>query len=324
MVQFLKKIWIPLGAFLLGAILIWFFQNKSSSSEQKCSGDYPFISSEIDCETIDDVASQVDELHSNISEIINEEKERKNIIRASVFYRDLKSRRWFGINDLEKYYPASLLKLPMALTYFKIAELQPDILAQKLQIPIEGEIADNSDQYYKPENPLVPGNTYSIHEMIEHMLIYSDNAPFSVLNDSAKVFGNRVFADLGVYSEAGNQGEETWNFSPRVFANVFRMLYNASYVNVKYSNEILDLLSRSSFKKGIVAGVPSEVKVAHKFGEATAMKSETEVNSLILNDCGIVYKPEKPYIICVMTEGNDFSKMEKVIEKISKSAYGAF
>ena len=296
-----------------------FLKQKNS---QECSKNYPFVYSGIDCEKVDEVANQVDDLKENVNKIIDNEKKEGNIIRASVFYRNMNSKRWFGINDLEEYYPASLIKLPVAIAYFKVAELQPDIFNEKLQIPTEGEDPENNDQYYKPQNPLVPGNTYSIKEMVDHMLIYSDNAPYSILFDTIKTINNQVFSDLGVYVPSAEKGGD-WSVTSRNFAYIFRTLYNASYLNIKYANEVLDLLSRSQFKQGIVSGIPGDVKVAHKFGEATAMNNETEIHSRILNDCGIVYKPENPYILCVMTEGQDFAKQEKVIQKISKEAYNA-
>jgi len=61
----------------------------------------------------------------------------KNIIRASVFYRDLTTRRWFGIDDTANFYGASLLKLPLSIIYYKFAEVAPDILLQKFSLPEE-------------------------------------------------------------------------------------------------------------------------------------------------------------------------------------------
>ena len=78
--------------------------------------------------------------------------------------------------------------------------------------------------------------------------------------------------------------------------------------------KVLDLLSQSTFIQGIVAGVPEGVKVAHKFGEAEGVDKEGKVVTHILNDCGIVYKPESPYILCIMIEGEDYSQMEKVFK----------
>lgn len=307
------------GAFFVGGFLVWAFFYFSQPVKQGCSKDYPFISREIDCQSIDEKASQVEGLRKNITQIINDEKSQGHIIRTSVFYRDLNTRRWFGANDIDKFYPASLIKLPVSIMYYKVAELEPYIFDKELQIPAEE--GDNSDQHYPPADPLLAGKTYTIKEMIRHMLIYSDNAPFSVLYDGGKLFRDKILSDLGVYEPPTGQSQEVWNVTARSYANIFRMLYNASYVSVQSANEILDTLSQSTFKNGIVAGVPENVKVAHKFGEAEGIQSDGTVQSRILNDCGIVYKPDAPYILCLMTEGQDYTQMEKVMERISKDAY---
>lgn len=58
-----------------------------------------------------------------------------------------------------------------------------------------------------------------------------------------------------------------------------------------------------------------------KFGEANEMKDGEELH--ILNNCGIVYKPENPYILCILTEGKDYGDMENAIQRIVKSSYTA-
>ena len=319
----MKKIIWPLTTFLLGILLVWFYTKPVVLQKSDCNKALPFINSDIDCQTINDIANQVENLHSDISKTIDNEKSSGHIVRASVFYRDLNTKRWFGINDGDYYYPASLLKLPVALIYYKIAELQPDIFNESLKIPTEGEDPTNADQHYPPQDPLIPGDTYTISELLRHMLVYSDNAPFGILSDTAKDYSAQVLTDLGVTVPPAGSAEGEWKVTPRSFAAIFRTLYNASYLNTKYSNEVLNLLSQSTFTQGIVSGVPDDVRVAHKFGEATGMNADGTVNSLVLNDCGIVYKPNNPFIVCVMTEGHDFSQQEKVIQEISKSAYNA-
>ncbi|MDR3558931.1 MAG: class A beta-lactamase-related serine hydrolase [Candidatus Pacebacteria bacterium] len=326
MLKILKKIALPLGAFLLGAAIIWFALKNTAAPvlpAPNCSKNFPFLNNDINCQSFDDISNQIENLHVNIGGVIDDEKNNGHIIRASVFYRDLNTKRWFGINDTDDFYPASLLKLPVALIYYKVAELQPDIFDRQLQIPTAGEDPTNSDQHYPPQNPLVPGQTYSIGDMLKHMLVYSDNAPFGILSDTAKDYSVQVLTDLGMTVPPASSPPGDWKVTPRGFAAIFRTLYNASYLNTKYSNQVLDLLSQSTFTKGIASGVPKGVKVAHKFGEATGMNADGTVHSYVLNDCGIVYKPNNPFIVCVMTEGNDFSQQEKVIQEITKSAYNA-
>jgi len=322
MLKILQKSIFPLGAFLAGGFLVWFFLCSKIPVKKTCNEKYAFLSKEIDCENIDEKVNQIENLHGDIQQIVDEEKKVNHIMRASVFYRDLNTRRWFGINDMDKFYPASLIKLPIAIMYYKMAELEPDVFDKILKIP--EDIGDNSDQHYPPAEPLLAGKSYSIREMIRHMLQYSDNAPFSTLADAGKVFREKVLSDLSIYEPTVEEGGGAWSITARTYANIFRMLYNASYVNVRSANELLDILSQSTFINGIVAGVPKDVPVAHKFGEAVGMESDGTVKSLILNDCGIVYKKDDPYILCVMTEGKDYAEMEKTIQRISQTVYVDF
>lgn len=79
---------------------------------------------------------------------------------------------------------------------------------------------------------------------------------------------------------------------------------------------MLSLLSQSAFPQGLEAGVPQDLPVAHKFGEYDDGKGGKQ-----LNDCGIIYKPHKPYLLCVMTEGKDLDALAKVISTISNKVY---
>ena len=105
------------------------------------------------------------------------------------------------------------------------------------------------------------------------------------------------------------------NYNLLKFSRFFRILYNGSYLNFEKSNKALELLTKIEFKDGLVAGLPSEVPVAHKFGERQFGEEKQ------LHDYGIVYYPEKPYLICIMTRGKELSKLPHVISELSKVTY---
>jgi hypothetical protein len=73
----------------------------------------------------------------------------------------------------------------------------------------------------------------------------------------------------------------------------------------------------TEFDQGIVAGVPKGVTIAHKFGEREVV-GEPEKQ---LHDCGIVYYPKHPYLICIMTRGSDFEKLAQGIRELSELVY---
>jgi hypothetical protein len=64
----------------------------------------------------------------------------------------------------------------------------------------------------------------------------------------------------------------------------------------------------------------ANIPVAHKFGERTGFAGGVKQ----LHDCGIVYYPKNPYLLCIMTRGTDFTKLESTIAAVSKMVYQEF
>ncbi len=146
------------------------------------------------------------------------------------------------------------------------------------------------------------------------MITDSDNSSMSTLvalNTEAIV---NVYKDLKIPNIL--EGPDDF-MSVEYFSYVFRALYNSSYLRESYSEEALKLLTYTNFNKGIVAGISSSTIVAHKFGEHTKTL-DGKIVERQLHDCGIVYYPRKPYLVCIMTRGQEFNDLEKVISDVSK------
>jgi beta-lactamase class A len=143
------------------------------------------------------------------------------------------------------------------------------------------------------------------------------------------VVSKKTFADVfSQFDVPADTDTDSDTLSPKTFMRFFRILYNASYLWRGNSQRALEMLSNTEFKDGLAAGVPSGTTVAHKFGERTvnilnAQTQKSTVQKSELHDCGIVYYPESPYGICVMTEGSDFSHMKSAIADISRITYDA-
>lgn len=250
-----------------------------------------------------------------LDQLIDSEKSQGNITFASVYFRDLNNGTWFGNNINEQFYPASLLKLPVLLAVLSKADHDPSFLSQKIQY-INTDTQEDVYQYYKPKENLVSGQTYTIKELSERMIRYSDNKAAETL---VKVIGQDAL--LSVFKEVGIETPPSANdqdfLTTRQYASFFRILFNASFLSREYSQAALSLLSSTTFTQGIVAGVPSGIIVANKFGE----KSDDTGTAHQLHDCGIIYYPKHPYLLCVMTRGNNFDTMVDSIRKISKTTY---
>ena len=57
------------------------------------------------------------------------------------------------------------------------------------------------------------------------------------------------------------------------------------------------------------------------FGEHTQQYSDGNVLFSDLHDCGIIYHPEHPYFLCVMTQGPSIEMLEGVIARISEKVF---
>ena len=326
---------MPLKAYSLAGIALVFgivttalyFQYEERQEEERdagfksCQEQYAFVSPEIDCGTIDEQITQISSINNTLESFINEEKHSGRADEVSVFFRDLNTRRWFGINENINFYPASLAKLPFTMMIYKVAETNKDILNTPITLD-ETDIQLNTGQYYQPAETLDTGKPYPLSELLRRMLVFSDNAPVKKLMDISAPFRDPIFVDLGIlFQPEAKTAIERWNITAKNYANLFRILYNISYLRPEYSNAILDELSQSTFRNTLVAGVPEGTKVSHKFGEASETDPQTDETYTVLNDCGIIYKKDEPYILCVMTQGKEHNDLERIIKTVSEEVY---
>ncbi|MFA4991560.1 MAG: serine hydrolase [Candidatus Omnitrophota bacterium] len=278
---------------------------------------YEFISPLLDYEKPAEFRhKEVYELKKKIEKTISARIERGEVIYVSVYFRDLLNGPWLGINEKEKFAPASLLKVPIMIACLKHAEKNPDELSVKLRF--EKSYGDKPVfQNILPEKNLEPGAYYTFEELIYRMIVYSDNEAKDMLSDylgDAVLEG--VFTDMGL--SVTDVYEKTDFISVKEYASFFRILFNASYLGRDMSEKALRILSESTFRSGIVAGMPGGTVVSHKFGERKNQENQT----LQLHECGIVYHRDRPYLICVMTYGRDFMAQAGLIKEISSVVYG--
>ena len=164
----------------------------------------------------------------------------------------------------------------------------------------------------------IPNQKYTVDELIRRMIVYSDNMAYNLLNDN--VNGSvvmSVYNDLGVDISSAQANPNGNIISVTGYSSFFRILYNSSYLNRDMSEKALKYLSQSVFTQGLVAGVPNDIVVSHKFGE----RQYLDTGEKQLHDCGIIYDPDTPYLLCVMTRGNNFSNLISTIKNISNMVY---
>ncbi len=274
--------------------------------------DYPLISPLVSVAIPNSTGfPELKTVRGDVQRIIEQAKQKGAAKNVGVYFRMPINAHWFGIDENDKYDPGSLIKVPIMLAYLKEAETSPAILETKmLYNPTINDPLPNA----LPAQ-LAKG-TYSASRLLEAMIIDSDNVAKDIL---ASHLTDKALQDVFDETSSNFLQDPTGTISPKQYIIILSRIYNATYLDRDYSNYAMDLLTKTTFKSGLAAGVPTGVQVAHKYGE----RGVYEDNALIgveLHDCGLVYA-EASYYLCVMTKGTDTSELAEIIKNISAAVY---
>ncbi len=290
----------------------YFSENKSDNNNpyRSLTTERKFTNPLLDCNPNFSYINPV--LEDIIIKKIDELNKKPSIEKVSVYLRFLNNGAWFGINEKEKFIPASLNKVPLMIAVLKFSETHPDILDKTFLF----------DETLGAFNETTPSNTvtnqkkYTLLEVVEYMIKHSHNETaellYNLINKYDNTFVGQVFLDLGI--DAPQQGK-TYQITTKDFASFFRVLYNSTYINEKNSETALYYLSETDFNDGIVKGIDDNIIISHKYGQISDNKL------MQLHDCGIIYFPDNNYILCVMVKGYNLKNMTTVIQEVSKTIY---
>ncbi|MES1181766.1 MAG: serine hydrolase, partial [Flavobacterium sp.] len=166
-------------------------------------------------------------------------------------------------------------------------------------------------QTFEPVTRMKPGNAYTVRELLYEMTAKSDNYATILLlkNINAQLF-KQLFTDIGLKDPP--ETDMNFKISPIDYSKFLRILYNNTYLNARDSEYALSILSESTFRNGILQGLPDNTTVAHKFGEFNDGPYKE------LHESGIIYLNNSPYLLTIMTEGNRINNMPQVLSGIAK------
>ncbi len=305
---------LGMGIFVIGVLLGHFaipYSSTLSLPELRSSDgkSYKYISPLLACNDSDSpTQGEVHAIEEEVRAYIELQTKNGTVSDVGVYYRDLSNGPWFGVHQGADFSPGSLLKVPLLMSLFKEEESHAGFLAQTISY-VDG--SSTASQKIPTTNPVSAGRDYTIEELAQHMIVSSDNNAALLLY---QVLGYDKVAESYKELGLGVPGvNEDYIISVRGYATFFRILFNATYLSPQLSERALGLLTESDFKDGLVAGVPSGVVVAHKFGER---EFEGQTSRAQLHDCGIVYVPGKPYLLCVMTRGSNVQVLAPVIARM--------
>ena len=285
-------------------------ENAASSYKIKRISGYNFIKPIL---VVDEQyeSSHLSSIKQNLTNIIDNYKKIGVINSASVYIKEFNGNGWTGINTEEKFMPGSLMKVPELIAYLKMNEIKPGTLDKVI---LFDKMADIDRKTNFNSKSIQLGQKYTVRELLKYMISYSDNNATALLNNNIdrEVF-KKVFTDLNL--PAPDWSAKTYPITAREFSVFVRALYNGTYLNDENSEIATKLLSQCDFKEGMLAGLPANTKVAHKFGESGTPQEQQ------LSESAIIYLNDNPYAITIMTKGKDYKQLPQIIKEISNATY---
>lgn len=200
-----------------------------------------------------------------------------------------------GFNATQSMPAASTIKIPVMVEVFR--QLQ----AGKFDIDRHVTLLARDKDYGSGELCDAPvGTTYSIADLLEKMIDISDNTATNML---IRLVGraniNVSMRELGLTRTHLTQDIRTTDWSvrsalrtsPHDLVRLLELMARRELVNEWSSNEMISILEEDQINTLLPEPLPEDVEIAHKTGSFFDT----------LNDAGIVYAENAPYVIAVMT-----------------------
>ena len=249
---------------------------------------------------------------------------------VAVAFCDLATGQQLLIKPDDNFHAASTMKVPVMLEVFKQAAAHN--LSLDDRIPVKNEflsIVDGSRYSLSPESDSDStlykriGQLETIRELLRLMIDVSSNlaanllieqvTPERVMETMREIGARNIRVLRGVEDGKAFQKGLNNTTTARDLMVILRQIAERRAVSAKASQAMIDVMLDQKFNEGIPAGLPKEVRVAHKTGSITGIN----------HDAAIVYPPgRKPYVLVVLTRGlTDERKAQTLIMEISREVF---
>ena len=278
---------ILLALFIGSCIFNLYLWNKSGESARNYNSSivqYPLLSPRILRDTRSDFIFNFLELRKNLHSVLDPLQD-----KFALYFEYLPTGTSISINSSNEFYAASLFKLPVVMAYFRHKERLHTTTEQKIKLTPEMIDSRFGDLWQKGV-----GYEIGMDEAAELALTKSDNTAAEALGPAiTQEDFDDVYQGLDINIQIASQGAI---MTAKNYSSVLKALYFSAVLTKDDSQKILTYLTKTDFNDKLVAGIPTGVTIAHKIGV---------IDKNAYRDCGIIYVPNRPYILCMVSTGTE-------------------
>lgn len=220
---------------------------------------------------------------------------------------DLTTGETTSVNADQAFAAASTFKVPMAMYVLDLVN--------------QGQTSLDEPLTYRPEDweegtgliqlDLVEGDCYTVSELLDLMLIESDNIATNMLL--------RRFGESNAFSYMVQLGGTVTHLdsgrratTPREMAQYLAQAFRTAEAGDSLYRTLIDRLMHTAFPDRIAAGVPEGVPVAHKIGTVPGM----------VHDVGVVLLPDRPFVLAIFSVDVDEAEAAVRLAEITRLVCG--
>jgi beta-lactamase class A len=275
----------------------------------------------------DSVASSEVSLYRNVLKI----KQEHDLEDLGISFFDAESTIQWSYNADHYFHAASTMKLAVLLGVFR--QVDRGDLALDAPVHVRNRFTSivNQEPFMldlgRDADPDVYGHlgkTLSVRELAYWMITKSSNLATNLLVevvgiptiqlalDELEIDGIRVLRGVEDQRafEAGLNNEITANG----LLKLLRLVADGKAYSQKACDEMLSIMLDQQYRSGIPAGLPKEVRVAHKTGNI----------STVHHDAGIVYiEDRKPYVLVILTQFAAETGRGTAVAEVSRDIFNA-
>jgi beta-lactamase class A len=222
----------------------------------------------------------------------------------ALYVLDIPSQQWYGFSADAQVDAASVNKVAI------LAALYHEVGLSRMNLDTIITTKPNDIQDYGTGSirydPI--GSSYTLRTLAKLMTEQSDNtASFLV----AQAVGLQTIQSLTVSWGLRKTVVGDATTSAREIGSLFDMIYRGQVAPPALTAEMIDFLTHTDSKDRIPALLPPDLRIAHKIGNHVG----------VLNDAGIVYLADRPYIIVIMGQNIDEEQGLLLEQSLSKAVY---
>ena len=264
---------------------------------------YPYLSKRILADSTNDILLNFLNLRQDIQTTTDPYGD-----SFGMYFEYLPTGTSIGVNSTVDFHEASLFKIPVVMAYFHQLERlktrdDPVITLQK------SDLDSQFGNLYKKG----AGYKIKLSDAVKLAITDSDNTAIKlVVPRITQDDFDHVYQALDLTLTTDKNGAI---LNPRGYSSILKALYFSSVLSLNDSEYILNLMTKTKFVDKIPAGVPDNIPIAHKIGVYN--KDGKDEGYM---DCGIVFVPNRPYILCMISQSDEQTARERM-QQISRKIY---